>query len=157
MQNADAANFYFFPLSHFKQLKEDLGDCLKLFRVHKEQETYSAALFFHSAGIASYYLSARNLNFPKVPAGNFLLSKAIQYYQDGGSHLFNLGGGTAAGADNPLLKFKKNFSSTTTPFFIGRRVILPDVYEDIGDAYRKHAGINKRQANKHILQFYRES
>lgn len=155
MNNVNASQDYYFTKKYFYDLKDGLGEKLKLAIISKDDVIYSASLFFISAGILTYYLSARNLDFPKVPATNLLLSKMAFWANEHQINHFNLGGGLRNTEDDYLLKFKKNFSKSITPFFIGKRIHNTNVYAQLMDYYIEQKGLDNFNNNKHLLQFYR--
>ena len=126
-----------------------------LARVVRNGETFSSALFFVSHGIVTYYLSARNLDHPKVPAGNALLSKTVEWAKNNGYSWFNFGGGHTLGDDDPLFKFKKNFTRNTVPFYIGKRVYDEELYAELARRYVEEKGAEKYAERKNLLHFYR--
>jgi hypothetical protein len=155
MQHVEAEKMYFFPRQYFLDLKSGLGNSLKLFIVEKDGIIFNAALFFSCGKIATYFLSARNLDFPKVAGTNFLLARVQERFYKEGFSIFNLGGGTNEDPLNLLLKFKSNFSKNTTDFIIGKRVHLPEIQNKILDLYQTQYSSCNKQFNKHLLQFYR--
>jgi hypothetical protein len=68
---------------------------------------------------------------------------------------FNLGGGLSINPSDKLFKFKTNFSKNTMPFYIGKRVHLTEIYENIKKDWISKNGIEKYDEIRNILQFYR--
>lgn len=155
MKNAGAQEFYYFPDEMYHRLFTLLGDKIFMARVVKEGTTYCSALFFESAGILTYYLSARNLNASKVPATNYLLAAVSRMAQQRGCRLVNFGGGRTAHPGDALLKFKSNFSGTRGGFYIGKRMHKMDVYTDLVNNYIREKGEDEYLKVKHLLHFYR--
>ena len=155
MDNAKADTSYYFSENYFLDLKNALSESLKFGIVEKEGVLFSAALFYVTPGIATYYLSARNLDYPKVPGVNFLLSKALEAFQETSVSSVNLGGGTTNDPGNSLFKFKLNFSKNTSDFWVGKRIHLPEVYEKLKSSFIDSFGGETFQQKAFILQFYR--
>lgn len=155
MDKAGASSNYYFSENYFKELRESLGDKLILARVYKDNITYASALFFLSFPFVTYYLSARNLSFPKIPASNLLLSYMVKWTFDNNFHYLNFGGGLKDDVNDPLFKFKTNFSSDTLDFYIGKRIHNLPVYQEIIDEWTKQNGKDAFEVRKMILQFYR--
>ncbi len=153
MLHANASEFYFFDEDFFKNLINTFK--VKIVFVIKEDIIYSASLFFVCGGFVTYYLSGRNLNFPKVNATNFLLGNMVFWATKNGYKHFNLGGGLSNDPDDSLYKFKRNFSENTAPFYIGKRIHLQKEYELIQENFIHTFGQEKFDQVKHILQFYR--
>lgn len=155
MLYTNASDFYFFSPEFYAALIEQLGDRLLLSKVEKEGEIYTSALFFISGGIATYYLSARNLDHPKIPGSNLLLSKMAFWSQENGIKFLNFGGGLSLDENDHLFKFKSNFGKQIKDFTIGKRIHQPELYRQLQDTYIAKNGAENFQKVKHILQFYR--
>lgn len=155
MIHSGATDFYFFPDHFYLQLIEELGDGIQLATVTKDGTVYCQSLFFLCGEIVTYYLSARNLDYPKVTATNFLLSKMAFWCHQNGFKWLNFGGGLSLAEDDRLFKFKSNFARTTLPFHIGKRIHNAEKYEALKTSYTAIHGKEAFEAIKHILQFYR--
>lgn len=155
MKNAGASDFYYFDKELINRLYTDLGEKIFLVKVEKENVVYSYSLFFISGGIGTYYLSARNVEYSKVPATNYLLAKAAEILKEKGAMILNFGGGLTNEQDDYLFKFKRNFSKETKEFFIGKRIHNNEIYNQITEDWIEKYGTEKYSTVKHILQFYR--
>lgn len=155
MKNANADPFYFFDKGLLKRLYKQLGTNIILAKVFKDNKTYSSGLFFVSGGIITYYLGARNIEHPDVAGTNFLFSGTIQWAIQNGIRLMNLGGGLTNDPDDFLFRFKKNFSRTYRPFFIGKRIHNTKNYELLRENFIHTHGRETYEQKKNILQFYR--
>jgi lipid II:glycine glycyltransferase (peptidoglycan interpeptide bridge formation enzyme) len=155
MKNAGASNFYFFEKDLINRLYEDLGEKIFLVKVEKESIVYCYSLFFISGGIGTYYLSARNVDYPKIPGSNYLLAKAVELLQEKGAFVLNFGGGLTNETDDYLFNFKRNFSKRTKEFFIGKRIFNNNIYNQLVNDWINLHGENDYEKRKHILQFYR--
>jgi hypothetical protein len=155
MVHSGATDFYFFSDSFFLDLIQALGDKLLFAKVEKDGIVYASALFFISGNLATYYLSARNLEFPKVPASNLLLSEMAFWCVDHKIESLNFGGGLSLDENDYLFKFKSNFSKEIHDFHIGKRIHQQGVYEDLQRQFiAKHGAVAFAKV-RHILQFYR--
>jgi len=155
MMHSGATDFYFFPRDFYTEMIDQLGEKLLLAKVEKDGEIYASALFFVSGGMVTYYLSARNLNHPKVPASNLLLSKMAFWSQENGMKLMNFGGGLSLDENDYLFKFKSNFGKEIKDFTIGKRIHQHQLYKELTDKFIAEKGEEAYQKVKHILQFYR--
>jgi hypothetical protein len=155
MIHSGAGDFYFFSQKFYLEMIERLGEKLLLAKVEKDGEIYSSALFFVSGGIVTYYLSARNLNYPKVPGSNLLLSKVAFWAQENGMNFLNFGGGLSMDENDYLFKFKSNFGKQIKDFYIGKRIHQPELYKELQNQFIATKGADAYQKVKHILQFYR--
>ncbi|MGZ4055730.1 MAG: hypothetical protein ACXVPU_17300 [Bacteroidia bacterium] len=157
MKNVNANDYYYFPKDFFIGLKNKLGDNLILARVVKDSVCYCYSLFFISGNIITYFLSARNIDFPKVPANNLLLSEIAKWSAEKGFSYLNLGGGLKNSTDDTLFKFKSNFTKSVYDYFIGKRIYKPEVYREITDEWIKLHGEKEFEKVKNILHFYHSS
>jgi len=155
MVNASASSYYFFAKSFFQDLAKKLEDQIFLGTITKDGVTYCSSLFFASGGILTYYLSGRNLNFTKVSATNLLLSKISFWANQNSIQYLNLGGGLSNSREDQLFKFKSNFSTNTTPFFIGKRIHIQSIYNSLIRDWRNDFGSDSYEDVKNVLQFYR--
>lgn len=155
MNNVGASSFYFFDKKLINELFDNLGKKIILTKVEKDGVSYCYSLFLISGNIATYYLSARNLEHSKVPATNFLLSKTVEWLQDKNIKIINLGGGLTNDLNDHLFKFKSNFSKSKNDFYIGKRIFNLKIYNDIINSWISVHGQEDYENRKHILQFYR--
>lgn len=155
MDNVGASEYYYFSSAYLRSLKKNLRNKLRLYRVVKDKVIYSTSLFFFVNGKVNYYLSARNLTFPQVPATNYLLAQVAEIALKEGYICFNLGGGTTSSEDDSLLKFKQNFSKKRATFKVGKRIHLPKVYKKLQQDYISSHGSSNFEKKRGILQFYR--
>jgi hypothetical protein len=156
MKNSGATDFYYFNESYFENLIKNLGPKLRFCTVTKEHVIYGVSLFFISENIVTYYLSGRNVNYPKISATNFLLSKMIEWCTTHKIAYFNLGGGLSNDIEDSLFKFKRNFSKELYSFYIGKRIHNVEYYEYLKKDYIKKNGVTKYENVRHLLQFYHE-
>ncbi len=154
MQNANAEDFYLFPSSYYETLIDQLGSSIRICWVEKEDERYAASLFYVSGGIITYFLSGRNLNYPKISATNLLLSKLAMWGSENKYESLNFGGGLSLSAEDRLFKFKQNFSKSAMPFYIGKRIHNESAYAQLKTQYIEKFGVEKFDEVKHFLQFY---
>lgn len=155
MKNASADNSFYFEREYFYQLFTSLHGKVKLARVVKDGITYSAVIFFISGNILHYYLMGRNLDYPKVPSSIPLYINIAKWAKEIGVELLNIGGGLTNSPDDMLFKFKKSYSKQIMPFYIGKRIHNPVVYQQLIDTWISDKGVDAFEKVKHILQFYR--
>lgn len=155
MQNVSADRFYYFRNDFYKNLFDNLKEKIVIARVTKDNITYCSALFLINGDFLTYYLSSRNLEFHNIPATNLMLANIIKYGKEIDIKYFNIGGGRTIAKDDSLFKFKSNFCKASTDFYIGKRVHLPEAYEQLKTNFITIYGQDKYESIKHILQFYR--
>ncbi len=155
MKNVNANAFYYFPRDYYYKLFDELTDTVFLAKIVREGVTYASALFFACNNIVTYYLSARNLQFSKIPAGNLLLTNTIKWSIDKKMKWFNLGGGITNRKEDELFMYKQKFSKTYSNFFIGNRIHHKEVYNTIVASWIAEHGQDAYNSKKKLLQFYR--
>ncbi|WP_291920648.1 GNAT family N-acetyltransferase [Chitinophaga sp.] len=156
MLNVHATQYYFFSETYFEKLVNKLGEKLVMARVRMNNTTYATSLFFLSGNIVTYFLSARNFNTTQIPATNFILSNMAEWGHLHGYSYFNLGGGLTNSKQDTLFKFKSNFSKDYVPFYIGKRIHNPEVYESLKRDWIDNNGAEKYETVKQVLQFYHQ-
>lgn len=132
MQAVGAQSAYFFPQSYYQQLRERLGNRVKLFFARYEGKTVAAALFFQCGDIIQYHLGG------SAPAARRDLPGPIKSIFDAvrrwgkahGFRWFHLGGGLGARRDS-LFSFKAGFSPMEHTFHVVRKIVQPDVYQEL--------------------------
>lgn len=154
MKHANASHNFLFDKHYFDKLVQNLKDKIRLARITKEGITYSAVLFFISGSVSHYYLMGRNLDYPKIPATILLYIEVAKWAKENSIDLINMGGGITNSPDDPLFKFKKNYSKETKPFYIGKRIHNVNLYNQIKDDWINSNGKEKFDKIKHLLQFY---
>lgn len=133
MSEIGAAEFYLFEDAYFTELSRVPG--MRLIAVLLDGNWVSAGLFLFEGETAEYHLSGTSLDGRNLGATNLLLDHAATLAGDAGMRRLYLGGGTNSSPENPLLFFKKSFSSILRPFCIGARIHRPDLYERLRDAH----------------------
>lgn len=155
MEYSSASSYYYFPKSFFEKLRKNLKGKLMLAHLKKDGLIYCSSLFFLHSGIITYYLSGRNIDYPKIPSNYAILGGIVKWGIENKFKLINFGGGRTKDSSDKLLKFKSNFSKSAVPFYIGKRIHSPEIYDRIKKDYILKNGSEKYENNKHLLQFYR--
>lgn len=78
-----------------------------------------SSIFLLGKEIIHYHLSGSDYDFRSYYPSDLILSETIKWAQEHNFKMLHLGGGH--GKDDSLFKFKKGFSNTTLPFYIGKR------------------------------------
>ena len=143
MKKNNATKFYFFDKKYFEKL-------LNLNNVVLYEAIYNneiiAMSFFIFSEFGYYHLSANTLISYKLNANYLLLHYAFLEAQKRGIEYFILGGGTTSDENDTLLKFKKKFSKSLKPFYIGGIIFNQKKYKEYIDLWQK-------QSNKDIKYF----
>jgi hypothetical protein len=132
MERVGASDYYFFSETYFAQLREWLGDRLTLIACEREGDLACAALFFETAGIVQYHLSATAAAYLKAAPAKLMLDFARCTFTARGARVLHLGSGLG-GEEDSLLLFKAGFSDRRHPFRSWRLIVSPERYRHLCD------------------------
>ena len=153
MKKIGADNYYYFKknlfLRHFNK-----SEHFKYIIAVKEGIVVATMLLIHYHEYAHYHLSGKSPECTDNSTVNIMLDEAIKYSMNCGANKFHFGGGLSISKDDPLFKYKSNFSKTILSHYIGKNIYNSDIYESIIDQYRqKHPLLYAKYKN--VLQVYR--
>ncbi len=141
MNRNNAESFYYFDDGYFNNILEKLSNNIMLINIVYNNNIIASALHFtfkknihlHLAGTDSDHLSyspARLLSYAMLEWG-----KKNKY------EIIHHGGGVSNAIDDPLYKFKKQFSNCNDyKFFIGKKIWNLNKYEELCEIYTNNAG-----------------
>ena len=129
-----AADQYYFDDAYFEQLREALGDSLRLWVVEREGRIAAAGLFVRTGDIVEYHLSGTDPTAPCVQPTKLMIHEVAVDARARGSRIMLLGGGLGARSDS-LLHFKLGFSPDRHPFTTLRMVIDWEAYRRLVKAF----------------------
>jgi hypothetical protein len=153
MRTVGAESFYFFSESYFYDTFELLKEYAYLFNIRsKAGQLLCSAIVFKYKEFIHYHLSGRS-NDADNSVNNFLLDQVVKFGQKSDSKLFHLGGGRSNAADDTLLKFKMNFSKTTKPFYIGKKIHNQKVYDEVVGQWEAKYPEKKDKYKNHLLKY----
>lgn len=155
MTDLHAEDFYFFPKSYYDEYKQAFKGESMLCLAMLDGKAIAGSMFMFSDDYAHYHLSARDREYSKYAANNLILWYAIQKAKERGCKWFHFGGGTTGNDDDSLLKFKKEFSKTLCEFWIGKRIHIQAVYDQIVEQWKTNHPESYEQ-NRVKLLGYRE-
>lgn len=139
MKRNSAAPAYFFPREYFRKLKVQLGSMGTLMLTRQGGEVAAAALVIEYNGVANVHLLATDHRFINLSPSKQIIDVAQRWAGDRGNRYLFLGGGRANRDDDPLFRFKAQFSRTFFPFFTGRWILDSDSYEWLSEKRRREA------------------
>ena len=131
MQNVGADEYYYFSENYFKNIKNLLGNNIKLIIAEINGKLICAMLLIFDGKYAHYFLSGRLREYSNTGVNNLILDEAIKIAKNEGCSCFHFGGGTTNSPNDPLLKFKSNFSKDKLTFYIGKKIHNNVVYNEI--------------------------
>lgn len=132
MRAMNADPFYLFGDDYFESLGRSglarLGICRRGGRVG---DWLAAGIFLDGRGMREYHLAAATDEGRKRGASSLALHEAALAARQSGMHKLYLGGGTDAGADNPLLFFKSAYSPQRLTYRTGSTVFDAAAYDEL--------------------------
>ena len=134
MQRHGATGHYLFSDRYFGQLREALGDRLRLCVVDVGGAVAAAGLFAETDGIVQYHLSASDSAFSQHRPTKLMLHFVRDWAKDRGNRRMHLGGGVG-GRQDALFRFKAGFSHARHPFRTLRMVLDEAAYAAIVHAH----------------------
>ncbi|MEO8085344.1 MAG: GNAT family N-acetyltransferase [Bacteroidota bacterium] len=156
MEHLNASMLYFFSKEFFTALLALIKKNGLLLIAKDNMRVLGASVFLLGNFNAYYFLSSATEEGKKNAVSNLLLNKGIMHCKKSGMKKVHLGGGMTDSAEDSLLVFKKNFSSKTAPFYIGKRIHFHEQYDLLcADWDRRFAPESVKYKN--ILQRYRWS
>jgi len=153
MEKAEADQYYFFKKEYFTNIFAYLSGHAFLFNVvDNEREVVCSSIFFQYGDYFHYHLSGRN-DKADNSVNNFLLDQAVIFAKSNRAKLFHLGGGRSSDKNDSLLKFKKNFSKKTLPFYIGKRIHNSSVYDEVVRQWAERYPERMNVYKNHLLKY----
>ncbi len=125
-----AAGFYHFNETYFRLLREKLGKNIKLFSVLSEGEPIAAILFLLGKKYCHSHLLGSNRDFLGTGSNNYLHHEVLLWAKEKRYDSLHLGGGRTTDPEDPLLRFKKNYSGKLLDFYIGKSIFIREKYEE---------------------------
>ena len=153
MQNVGATVYYFFSEKYFKNMRMGLKDNLYLIFSKINDEFVGGMILFIYGDYAHYHLSARKKEFGKYAINNHFLDYAIKVAKKQGCKLFHFGGGTNSNENNPLFKFKSNFSSQRGEFYFGKKIHNIEIYNQVVNQWAKQNPEKIEQFKNQLLKY----
>lgn len=131
MRRLDAIPYYFFPRAFFQILMDHTAPHLHLATSYTPTGQISGGvLFTETKGLIQYYLTGIFEDYMDVSPGKLLINALRLWGLEKGHHTLNLGGGLGAHRDG-LFLFKARLSKSTATFATFRKVILPEIYDEL--------------------------
>jgi hypothetical protein len=135
MHNIGANEYYYFSGLFFNDFKTLLSNNHKLLLAKINGELICAALLMFYGNYAHYHLSGRLKEYSNTGVNNLILDEAVKIAQKENCSWFHFGGGNTNLSNDPLLKFKSNFSKDKLTFFIGKKIHNKKIYDIVIDQW----------------------
>jgi lipid II:glycine glycyltransferase (peptidoglycan interpeptide bridge formation enzyme) len=132
LERRDAPERYRFPREFFERIHERLaGQFVYAHALHENQVVSSELVLLSARNAYSFLGGTESDAFDQRP-NDLLKHEVILWAKDAGKARFVLGGGY--GADDGIFRYKRSFAPHgLLPFFIGRRVLQPELYGELAE------------------------
>ncbi len=126
------------PIIQFIVLLDELPIASSIFLYH------GIYLHYHLGGSKGEHLSLR--------PNNLLFDSVLRFGKERGFKKLLLGGGNSSLEDDSLLRFKQNFSRTTSDFYIGKKIHNQEVYQQVIKKWMDKNSANSEKSDNVLLK-----
>jgi serine/alanine adding enzyme len=144
MDRQGAFEGYYLPPAYFVSFLERLADNSRILLAEHEGRVVAATLYLHDEADAYSYLGGADHAFQHVRPTNAVVHEMIRWARAEGKQRLVLGGGYAPG--DGIFRFKASFSPLRAGLRLYKRVHIPDAYDSLRDAWRRHHGVEGETA-----------
>ena len=148
MGSKQAAQFYYFDETFFADLRAYLADQSLLFVAEYNGRVIGGLLILFGDNYAYNFLSCSDPQYLNLGTNDLLQYSALEWAYNNGKKKYLLGGGLKG--EDSLFKYKARFSPERKDFYIGRRIHLPEAYDNL-------CRQRMRQQNCDAIEFYARS
>ena len=130
LERREAPERYRFPREFFERIREELAGQFVYAHALHEDRVVSSELVLLSERNAYSFLGGTDSDAFNLRPNDLLKHEVILWMKDAGKSRFVLGGGYEA--DDGIFRYKRSFAPHgLVPFFIGRRVLQPELYREL--------------------------
>jgi CelD/BcsL family acetyltransferase involved in cellulose biosynthesis len=138
MARNEALESYFYELDYFQAIFEELPGGARFALAELDGRVIAATLYLHDSDDVYSYLGGADHIHQQVRPTNAVVHDTVRWAREQGKRRLILGGGYRPG--DGIFRFKASFSPRRANLELGRRVLLPDDYETLVAAWRRHHG-----------------
>ncbi|MBN1252563.1 MAG: GNAT family N-acetyltransferase [Bacteroidales bacterium] len=153
MKAVNASEYYYFNEDYVLNFNSFLGKKQKLIEARYNNQVIGGMLLMLNGEFAHYHLSSRDRKFSSLAANNLVLDEAIKIAIESGAEYFHFGGGNSNNSDDPLFKFKANFSKGRADFYIGKKIHNELIYNRICDIWENKYPEKKEKFVNFLLKY----
>ena len=153
MNRVGAVKSLYFNETFFRELLS--LESAVLFRAMQHDKLIAFIIGFSGGDYFHGHLGGSLGEYINMSPNGLLYWTMINYAADNGFRLLHIGGGDTPDADNSLLKFKLNYSKTTLPFKIGKKIHNQEVYDEVVRQWSARCDAAFVQSQNKILLRYR--
>jgi hypothetical protein len=151
MKRAAADPYLYFNKDYFRKLLQTTSN--SCFVAYFNDVAVAAIITFHNSTYIHGHLGGALTNYLGMSPYSLLYDQIIKFGLEKSCKYFHVGGGRTTNPDDPLLKFKMNFSSDTHDFFIGKKIWNPGVYAKVVEQWEERHPNRKEKYKHHLLKY----
>jgi hypothetical protein len=151
MDRVKSVSYLYFNEEYFQSLLET--DSTALFIAYYEGEPIAAITAMYNSSYIHGHLGGALTDYLHTSAYALLYAEMIKFGIDRGCKYFHAGGGVTSNPDDKLLKYKLNFSHTTTDFYIGKKVHNQSVYNEVIKQWKEKYPEKEEKYKNMILKY----
>jgi len=140
MRRNNAPEFFLYDDAYWQHMLALGPSGLRLFGTFANDTLVAAALGIVNGASGLYHLGASLSNQARLGAGNLALYAMSCGLMASGARFLNMTGGRTDAPDDPLLLFKRSNATTTSTFYIGRRIIDTGAYNELAAQWQSLHG-----------------
>jgi lipid II:glycine glycyltransferase (peptidoglycan interpeptide bridge formation enzyme) len=133
MRDLNASDYYLFKKAYFEKIVAAVDFKVFIISASFEGVKIASSMFIVTNDLMQYYLSGSDYAYRNLNASKAIIAKAHELASELGVRKLILGGGVGSQKDS-LFKFKAGFSKNFKPFYVVKKVLLPQVYLDLCEA-----------------------
>jgi hypothetical protein len=149
MDRVNAQSYVYFNDTYFENSFDNLP--VVHFVVFKESIPIASAICLLSKKVIHVHFEVSKTEYQIYRPNNFLFNEIIKFGISEGLEIIHLGGGRSCKQDDSLLRFKMNFSKTTSEFYIGNRIHNQEIYNMVCEQWGiKYPGLVHKYNDKFL-------
>jgi len=155
MNRVNSDDYYYFVKDYYTNLKDKLGNSVKLYFAKLGDIFIGTSMFLCSNGIIQYHLSGTPLKYIKFSGAKVILDEIRQWGVQNRYKWLHLGGGLGSAEDH-LYRFKAGFSNERFPFHIIKMIRDPIIYRGLCEKHDQWLNENNSECrDKDFFPYYR--
>jgi predicted N-acyltransferase len=152
MDRVGSIPYLYFNKKYFSNLFTNVP--CTVFTAYIEDKAIAVIIALLGTEILSGHLGGAKTDYLHLSVYGLLYDEMIRYGLQKGFRYFHAGGGTTGKNDDPLFRFKQNFSDTFADFYIGKKIHNHEVYNEVVHQWEQKYP-EKARSHSHILLKYR--
>jgi hypothetical protein len=149
MEHLCADEFYLFSDEFFQCVENCLSGGIQLFLYYNGDELIGGFTMLTHGDYAHNFLSAVSPSWEKPGISEWMQDTAMHSALEQGCRFYHLGGGSSNQSGDSLLHFKAGFSKEIALFCTGKKIHLPEVYQQVIQQWRmEHPALAEKFGNR---------